>query len=457
LHAGVASCAGSGVAAMDDQATLSKKSDVPNYSLAVWNLIIRPPRALYHTWQLGPSEFTINGVIAVRRDFKVQGCRGGYLHCSQYFPRRDWESEALRKCPVVVYLHGNSSNRLEAATLLGPLLQEGISLFCFDSAGCGLSDGEYVSLGWHERDDLAAVLQHLRQSPFCGPIGLWGRSMGAVTVLMHADRDQSLGAICLDSPFVTLRQLIEDLAKSMRIVCPLPYLFVAAAHQVIRMRVRALADFDVDDVVPLEHAKRSYVPAIFMHGGRDTFISPKHSREIYDAYLGDKEYHTIDGDHNSERSYKDISRAVDFFRRAFRLDQVDMGIIPEDVFPDLTGSSDYYCGTLLPAQFDPPPASPVPQSAEQTAQIDAVAPLQVMHGCSQGSNEKIDSNQDLNDKMEETQQSIDITSTEQRQSPSLARSPSDRYSKSIHLINCTAAGILRNTQRRGGRAAQGGG
>ena len=27
-----------------------------------------------------------------------------------------------------------------------------IALFCFDFGGCGLSEGEYVSLGWHERE-----------------------------------------------------------------------------------------------------------------------------------------------------------------------------------------------------------------------------------------------------------------------------------------------------------------
>jgi len=457
LSAGFAVCAGIASVAMDANATVPRKTDAPNYNFAVWNLIIRPPRALYHEWQLGPSEFTINGTLAVRRDFKLQGRCGGYLHCSQYFPRHESERETLRKCPVVVYLHGNSSNRLEAATLIGPLLQEGISLFCFDSAGCGLSDGEYVSLGWHECNDLAAVLQHLRQSPFCGPIGLWGRSMGAVTVLLHADRDQSLGAICLDSPFVTLRELIEDLAKSIHIVCPLPNLFVAAAHQFIRMRVKALAHFDVDDVLPLEHAKRSYVPAIFMHGGQDTFISPKHSRQIYDAYLGDKEYVTIDGDHNSERSYRDNTRVVDFFRRAFRLDQVDMGIIPEDVFPDFTGSSDYYCSNLLPAQLDPPTASPFSPAAQPVPQVDAVEPLQVMQSCSQGSCVRTDSNHDLNDKIEERQQSIDITTKEQWRSPSLDSPQSDRFGKSIRLLINGTAGTRRNAQRRAGKAAKGGG
>ena len=38
-------------------------------------------------------------------------------------------------------------------------------------------------------------------------IGLWGRSMGAVTALMHADRDPSIAAMVLDSPFTTLKSV----------------------------------------------------------------------------------------------------------------------------------------------------------------------------------------------------------------------------------------------------------
>ncbi len=43
--------------------------------------------------------------------------------------------------------------------------------------------------------------------------GLWGRSMGAITAVMHADRDPSIAGMILDSPFSTLRSVAEELAK----------------------------------------------------------------------------------------------------------------------------------------------------------------------------------------------------------------------------------------------------
>ena len=38
------------------------------------------------------------------------------------------------------------------------LLPHKIAMFCFDFSGAGKSQGEFISLGWHERDDVAAVV-----------------------------------------------------------------------------------------------------------------------------------------------------------------------------------------------------------------------------------------------------------------------------------------------------------
>ena len=81
------------------------------------------------------------------------------------------------------------------------------SLFCFDFSGSGLSDGEYISLGFYEREDLKVVIEYLRNSDKVTTVGLWGRSMGAVTALMHANRDHSIAGLVLDSPFTSLPKL----------------------------------------------------------------------------------------------------------------------------------------------------------------------------------------------------------------------------------------------------------
>lgn len=300
------------------------------YLFGLWNLVIRPPRLTYTTRQLGPREFTVAGVAASRRDVCLRTPRGTKLECSHYVPLQD-SGETIRKIPVVIYLHGNSSSRLEAANLVGTLISQRISLFCFDAAGCGLSEGEYVSLGWYERDDLAMVIEYLRQSPVCGPLGIWGRSMGAATALLHADRDSSIGAMLLDSPFADFGQLAEELLQHERMPVSLPGWLVGAVLELMRARIRALADFDVMDLKPIEHARRSCVPALFVHGRDDTLISPAHSHMLFEAYSGDREFITVAGTHNTPRSRAAVGYAVRFFRRTLRLGDMDMLTLPRPV------------------------------------------------------------------------------------------------------------------------------
>lgn len=91
--------------------------------------------------------------------------------------------------PCVIYCHGNSSCRVEAKELVPYLAKENITLFCFDWPGCGKSEGDYISLGWYERDELNVIVDYLRTHRKVSAVALWGRSMGAATTLMHASRD----------------------------------------------------------------------------------------------------------------------------------------------------------------------------------------------------------------------------------------------------------------------------
>ena len=61
--------------------------------------------------------------------------------------------------------------------------------------GSGQSDGKYVTLGWREQDDLAIAIEHLRGLGTVSTIGLWGRSMGAVTALLYSQKDPSIAGV----------------------------------------------------------------------------------------------------------------------------------------------------------------------------------------------------------------------------------------------------------------------
>lgn len=137
---------------------------------------------------------------------------GNTIYCSHFQPVK--EERVSAKLPCVVYMHGNCSSRIEALSPASVLLPYNITVFCFDFSGCGLSEGEYVTLGYKEKDDLQSALEYLRSTHSVSIIGLWGRSMGAATAIFQCARDPSIAGMILDSPFAHLSKLSLELART---------------------------------------------------------------------------------------------------------------------------------------------------------------------------------------------------------------------------------------------------
>ncbi|KAL6838270.1 hypothetical protein ACP4OV_031942 [Aristida adscensionis] len=261
------------------------------------NFIIRPPRADYSpNDDLLEQEFMLKGRWFQRKDLEVINGQGKKLQCSHYMPVVIPEGANL---PCVIYCHGNSGCRADASEAAIILLPSNITVFTLDFSGSGLSEGQHVTLGWNEKEDLKAVVNHLRTDGNVSCIGLWGRSMGAVTSLMYGAEDPSIAGMVLDSPFSNLVDLMMELVDTYKY--PLPKFTVKLAIQHMRKIVKRKASFDIMDLDTIQVAKRCFVPALFGHATEDDFILPHHSDKIYESYVGDKNIIKFDGDHNSPR------------------------------------------------------------------------------------------------------------------------------------------------------------
>jgi dienelactone hydrolase len=146
-----------------------------------------------------------------------------------------------------------------------------------------------VSLGFFEREDLKAVIHFLRASKRVSTVALWGRSMGAATALMHGDRDPSIAAMILDSPFADLTQLAEEMVdKGREHGLVVPGFVVSIAISFLRGSVKKNAGFNIKDISPIKRVDQCFIPALFVAGEGDDFINPRHSHMIHAKYSGDK-------------------------------------------------------------------------------------------------------------------------------------------------------------------------
>eukprot|EP00548_Thalassiothrix_antarctica_P017907 CAMPEP_0194189846 /NCGR_PEP_ID=MMETSP0154-20130528/60559_1 /TAXON_ID=1049557 /ORGANISM="Thalassiothrix antarctica, Strain L6-D1" /LENGTH=477 /DNA_ID=CAMNT_0038911301 /DNA_START=97 /DNA_END=1530 /DNA_ORIENTATION=- len=348
--------------------------------------IIRPPRALYdpNIATLGPIEFLFLGKKFCREDVELESRNNPHFNPNNHEEEEEQQLNNTKKNTdqhilnnyshkkklnlkasiwtrqddvnareegmfnnknnrrtMVLYLHGNASARVEVVPHLSFLLSLGIFGVCsMDFTGSGLSDGDYVSLGYYERYDLECVLQYLQTRYPNLEIVLWGRSMGASTALMHAsektrnilsmnqtveqiqkeqllhiatnddnteeeseeppttqsldrgggvvDPDSSnviLKGLILDSPFASLIQLCEELVEKARAQgAILPSLLISVALTLISRSIHNQAHFPLREISPIDHVSSSSTPALFIVGADDNFIPPHHSEDLVERY-----------------------------------------------------------------------------------------------------------------------------------------------------------------------------
>lgn len=246
------------------------------------------------------------------------------LRCSHFQPAESTDEQDVLDVqklrpkkdpfPCVIYCHGNAGSRVDALPLLPILLPHGVSVCSFDFSGAGQSEGQYLSLGYFEREDLRTVVEFLKSSQRVSRIGLWGHSMGASSCLLYAGdgANESVCAMVLDSPFSSLEAVIAETAASGKQklsesgmvpgIRLMPDMLIPMAVAAIRRSILSRASFDIKEVNPLNKCGEILVPAIFGHGEDDDMVAPYHSQRLHDAYGGNTTLLRFSGAHNSQRS-----------------------------------------------------------------------------------------------------------------------------------------------------------
>ena len=287
---------------------LSKKPDKLSYEV-LWKSIIRPERDIYKEEDLGPKLFRFNNIVYCRNDYDILDFQGNLLKLSFIEPDPDNRPSDIMPC--VLYLHENSGSRLQGLGVKLHLLKRNINLCTFDFAGSGLSEGKYISLGYHEKNQVRNVVDFLERLPGVGNIGIWGRSMGAATTLLYTPTDKRIKCIVVDSPFSDFRKLAKEICQSNITV---PGLLIEGAISIIGSTVYNKNGMDVNDIKPINSVKKCYVPAIFIHAQDDTFVKYKHSEKLFQNYGGSiKKLKGVFGGHNGARPRNLMEEVGEFF------------------------------------------------------------------------------------------------------------------------------------------------
>ena len=80
------------------------------------------------------------------------------------------------------------------------------------------------------------MMEYLKTLDEVNHVALWGRSMGAVTAMLYLAKTIDVKAAVFDSPFKSLKSLIEDMTKKNS---KIPSFVLGGAIKIISKTVRS--------------------------------------------------------------------------------------------------------------------------------------------------------------------------------------------------------------------------
>jgi dipeptidyl aminopeptidase/acylaminoacyl peptidase len=202
------------------------------------------------------------------------------------FPSRDdltlhgWWLETGDDNPVIVVVHGSEGNRAHPAErMLGiakDLVVYGYNVLMFDMRGHGESEGEHISAGYYERNDVLGAIDYIRQRDVESKIGVLGFSMGAATSLMAVAESEEIDAVVADCAYADIVSIIES-EFSRR--SNLPKFFIP----IILFMARNIYDVDFTAIIPEEAVREISAPVFIIHGEQDDMVPVQHAYRLKEA------------------------------------------------------------------------------------------------------------------------------------------------------------------------------
>lgn len=187
------------------------------------------------------------------------------------------------------------------------------TIFLVDLRCHGASEGDRISFGHHEYNDILAGLEFLKcnESTKNLPVIGLGISMGTSALLKTASIEKDkFKALILDSGFA---KLDTHMCQYFSKITGLPCFLMSFSKKFFNYIIWA----DVNEIKPEEYIKQVHTPVFIIHSGADAVIPVGDAYKLYNAAKGKKEL-LIVKDIRHGRIHKDLpnlykERVLKFF------------------------------------------------------------------------------------------------------------------------------------------------
>lgn len=243
-----------------------------------WRVRVGPPLAELAVAVIEPGNYQFNYAVEVKQNER------GHRRLA---PKMDWvrperadkEGQGPTVRGTVVVLHGYRDAKENIVHWALYLAQQGYRTVLVDFRGHGRSSGDFIGFGAFEVKDLQQVLDDLQQRGLMGEsVGLLGVSYGASMSLLLAAQDPRIAAVVALEPFSNAEKAVVEFAHG---VSPAQAAkigdrtFSSAVTKAAKLGKFSWSQGDV-----LAAMERVTAPVLFLHGAKDTWLSPENSRAL---------------------------------------------------------------------------------------------------------------------------------------------------------------------------------
>lgn len=189
----------------------------------------------------------------------------------------------------VITVHGYTSEGLKMSTYAKKYYDMGYNVLIPDLRAHGLSEGDYIGMGWDDRLDIISWINYILAKDANAEIILHGVSMGAATVSMTSGENlpSNVKAIIADCGYTSVWEEFSYQLDDLFSLPEFPIMNVSSLVAQIR------AGYSLSDASSIEQVKKSKTPILYIHGDKDDFVPYFMMEELYNATSSEKEMLTI--------------------------------------------------------------------------------------------------------------------------------------------------------------------
>ena len=221
-----------------------------------------------------------------------------------------------RNGAVIMMQHGYKSTRKELLNEAEMMYRHGYGILLTTVRAHDYSEGELITFGMNEVNDLEAWYQYLITRDDIDPdrIGILGNSYGGMLAIQYAAQNENIKALVADCAFSSLN---DTVSTSVEYFADLPAFPFAPLIVFWAERETGFETEDIDATKWI--AQISPRPVFLMQGGADVAISADSGQRLYDAagepkeLWFDPELGHVEFD--KERAVEFEKRVAEFFDR----------------------------------------------------------------------------------------------------------------------------------------------